>query len=227
MFSRHRTLLLVIVAVGAVMATPGLAWGHGLHYDGTMNATGDQGGTVTAIGDNCGPWTPPNYHVPTDPNKRGCVDIHKITGFTAASNVTGWVTVSGSDLWPNTTFRINWLNTFNDSGDLTDNLSDPSDEGIDNGYPTDLNSPYCHFLAPLVGTATTDPSGNLPSTTVSLGAANFPDAVYGQSELCITSTTTKPDGTGGQTSQGNSTPIMVVPGVAGYVGPPPTATVVV
>lgn len=215
--SIHRKGVVAFVAALALVAAPSAAWGHGMHYIGTLTATGDGGGTVSATTGQGVTGTEPNgtarpagcagaptsgFYGPYDqgynarngqPEPVGCVDVHTTTGATFVLPtkdplVGPTVTISGSGYRPNTTFGVTYLFP-NDPGDL--------DGDAEGKLPTDTNDPFCHrlyFQAPQLftrDTFTTTGTGSFGPRTVQLAPYEIGGDPLGNNtlngQLCISS----------------------------------------
>lgn len=229
----RRGVAAAVVGAVAVLTAPGVAWGHGLHYIGTLEATGSGGGTVTATtgqgvtgtevlpggstvpraagcagSPTTGMYAPFDQGNNSDP--QGCVDVHTTSGSTSTA-VLGTLALEGTGYRPNTTFGVTYL-TANDKGDL--------DGDTEAQLATDVNDPFCHRLyfqvpSSILTSFTTDASGDFGGVgspvSVTLGATEV-----GPGQLCITSERfsyrgpTDAVGAEKPTSQGQSVPVLVL-----------------
>lgn len=200
------------VAVVALLATPGVAWGHGMHYIGTLEATGNgtptstvsattgqgvtgsESATVSRAGGCAGSPTGGIYGpfdqgynargTPAVAEPQGCVDVHTTTGSTSLNPLDPEVTISGSGFRPDTAFGVTYLFP-NDRGD-TDGDTEAQTE-------TDINDPFCHrgyFQAPQLfvrATVTTGPANGQPSGGFNAVTVQLEPFEVGGGQLCISS----------------------------------------
>lgn len=210
----RRTAVTIVLAF-SVVGAPSAAWGHGLHYIGTLEVTGNgtvtattgqgvtgtealPGGTVVDRAGGCAgsptsTWYGGHFDqgynwVGTPPVRedQGCVDVHTTTG-SASAPFNGSVTISGSGFRPGTTFGVTYLYP-NDEGDL--------DGDTEGAQETDTNDPFCHrtYFQNIGILASFTTSGSVSNATPNSTKGNFSGvsvplgaSSVGLGQLCITS----------------------------------------